>query len=330
MEINHCPSLLIPGYSTYSPTALKRLTSGLPVSHVLPYTSLASNEVITKFNSNRKRMSLSGAQPKYSFTIHDDKFTLTQEGEQGRYILKPRLTDYLHPEFGPANEHLTMQIAEQVYGIDTVPNAICLFENDEMAYITRRYDVDNDGNKIQQEDFASLAGVSEDTNGKNYKYDTRSYEDIATLIKKYLPAAKIELVKFFDLMLFNFLFANGDAHLKNFSIIRRPDGSNTLSPAYDLINTLIHIPDDTIFALDKGLFSSKENPTIPTGAAFYEFGLTMGLGEKIVKKELTRFCREYPDIDRLIDASFLSNELKRTYRLIYRTRLKSYLQAGID
>jgi len=56
----------------------------------------------------------------------------------------------------------------------------------------------------------------------------------------------------------------------------------------------------------------------------------MGLGEKMVKKELTRFCREYPDIDRLIDASFLSNELKRTYRLIYRTRLKSYLQAGID
>ena len=85
-------------------------------------------------------------------------------------------------------------------------------------------------------------------------------------------------------MLFNFLFANGDAHLKNFSIIRRPDGSNTLSPAYDLINTLIHIPDDTIFALDKGLFSSKENPTIPTGAAFYEFGLTMGWVRKSSKR----------------------------------------------
>jgi serine/threonine-protein kinase HipA len=41
----------------------------------------------------------------------------------------------------PANEHLTMQIARQVYGIETAENALIFFKNGAQAYITRRFDV---------------------------------------------------------------------------------------------------------------------------------------------------------------------------------------------
>lgn len=323
-----CPSTLDEGHDTYSPSARRKLFGGMQVSHILPYDEFASApELLEESDNNRKRMSLSGAQTKYSVLVEDGTIRLTEEGEQGTYILKPKLTDFMYPEASPANEHLTMQIAEQIYKISTAPNGLCFFKNGTPAYLTKRYDVAADGRKIQQEDFASLAGVTADNAGKNYKYDSKSYEDIALLIKKYIPAWRIELVKFFRMMLFNFLFANGDAHLKNFSVLMTPQGDYVLSPAYDLINTLIHLPGDPIFAMQRGLFSIHSDNQHPiTGKVFHEFGVRIGLPERTVNKELDRFCAEYAGIDRLIDNSYLPDNLKVTYQRIYRTRLSSYLQ----
>ena len=327
-DLNICPSTLEKGYSTYSPAARRKLFGGVQVSHILPYDEFTSApELVEESDNNRKRMSLSGAQTKYSVLVDNGTIRLTGEGEQGTYILKPKLTDFLYPEASPANEHLTMQIAEQVYKIPTAPNGLCFFRDGTEAYLTRRYDVATDGRKIQQEDFASLAGVTADNAGKNYKYDSKSYEDIASLIKKHIPAWRVELIKFYRIMLFNFLFANGDAHLKNFSVLMTPEGDYVLSPAYDLINTLLHLPGDPIFALQRGLFSNyTDNRNPVTGKTFYEFGIRIGLPEKTVKKELERFCAEYTDIDRLIGNSYLPEKLKVTYRRIYLTRLLSYLQ----
>lgn len=327
-KLNICPSILEQGYETYSPVARRKLFGGRQVSHILPYDEFSSTpELVEASDNNRNRMSLSGAQSKYSVLVENGQLRLTEEGEQGTFILKPKLTDFMHPEASPANEHLTMQIAEQVYKIPTAPNGLCFFRNGEAAYITKRYDVRADGTKIQQEDFASLAGVTADNAGKNYKYDSKSYEDIAALIRKYIPAWRIELIKFYRIMLFNFLFANGDAHLKNFSVLMTPEGDYVLSPAYDLINTQLHIPGDSIFALQRGLFSTPaDNPVAVTGKVFHEFGKRIGLAEKTVIKELDRFCAEYTEIDRLIENSYLPDKLKKIYRLVYRTRLVSYLQ----
>ena len=117
-----------------------------------------------------------------------------------------------------------------------------------------RFDVKPDGTKIQQEDFASLAGITKEIYGDDYKYNALDYSDIANIIKKFIPAWRIELIKYFDLILFNFVFANGDAHIKNFSVLQTPQGDYKLSPAYDLINSSLHIYSDSIFALQKGLF----------------------------------------------------------------------------
>ena len=312
-------------FDRYSSSILKKLTDGRTVSPLLPYESLPANAMT--FNDNRGHLSLSGAQVKYSMVLSKGRFTLSSPEEQGTYILKPSLNDFENRSESPANEHLTMQIASNVYGIETAANALCFFKNGEPAYITRRYDVLPDGAKRQQEDFASIAGINEHTHGRNFKYSALSYEGIGMLIRKYIPSWKIDLIRFYDLILFNFLFSNGDAHLKNFSVLRTDDGDYRLSPAYDLINTRIHLPSDGIFALSKGLFTDGRQFPLGIGHKdFHDFGIAIGLGEKTVKNELNRFCSDYPAIERMVEESFLSDNIKEDYWEQYRTRLISYLR----
>ena len=260
--ITICPSTLAEGYDSYSPVAIKHLFDGRQVSPFLDYTPIDDDNNSAnqeEFLHNQERISLSGVQPKYSMIVRNGKLALTQKGEQGQYILKPKLSDFRNRIYSSANENLTMQIASQVFGIETAANGLCFFKGDEPAYITRRFDVKPDGTKRRKEDFASLAGLTTQNGGKNYKYEYLTYEECGELIRRYLPAWKVETLKFFDLIIFNFLICNGDAHLKNFSVLETESGDFRLSPAYDLINTKLHV-DDRIFALDKGLL--KDNTRI--------------------------------------------------------------------
>lgn len=324
ITLDRCPSTLAEGYSTYSPVALKKLFDGKKVSHIIPYHAIESNEEDAgKFMENRKRISISGVQNKYSMVATDGKLRLTEDGQPGRYILKPKPSDLRLPAEIPANENLTMQIAEQVFGIETAANGLCFYLTGEAAYLTRRFDVLPDGRHLRKEDFASLAGVTSDGARTDFKYRS-SYEEIAELIRQYIPAWRVEMVKFYRLVLFNFLFSNGDAHLKNFSLLETPQGDFRLSPAYDLLNTHIHV-DDTDFALDKGLFKEPSPQFLKwgekvNGASFAAFGEKIGLSSPIASRELQRFTTTPPALEGLIARSFLSDKTKKTYLAQYRER----------
>jgi serine/threonine-protein kinase HipA len=330
-SLNICPSTLAAGYETYSPIARKRLFDGKNISPFLPYNPIEEkNDEITLFLKNQQHISLSGVQSKYSLVVRDNSFELSNASEQGTYILKPKLTNFQFKDYSPANENLTMQLAEQVYNIETAANGLCFFKNGEMAYVTKRFDVSADGSKYRMEDFASLAGLTSENKGKDFKYDVLSYEDAAELIQKYASASRVEILKFFDLMLFNFLFSNGDAHLKNFSLLETSYGDFKLSPAYDLINTGLHLPNNPIFALSKGLFKEGDKKVCPmgiyTGNTFLEFGKRLGLPERIVKREIEKFSASYIKAEELISNSYLSDELKDMYKAMYHTRRDSYLK----
>ena len=316
-EIKYCPGTLAEGFKTYSPLCLKRMFNGKKVSHILPYSSPQSEKDSDKFIENRKRISISGYQEKSSLLLEKNKLRLTKTDEQGTYILKPIPRDLKKVNQVPANEHLTMQIARQVYGINTAENALIFFETGEPAYITRRFDVTEERKNRAKEDFASLAGRTEEIAGDNYKYDY-SYEELAELIKKYVPAYLIEIEKFFALILFNYLFSNGDAHLKNFALSESASGDYLLSPAYDLINTQIHV-DDTDFALSKGLFKDKfESQTMKKfGHAgledFLEFSKRIGIKENRLDKILKPFLDRQEKTEELVHNSFLDKSVKRAY-----------------
>ena len=253
---------------------------------------------------------------------------LTGEKEQGSYILKPKPHGLQRISMVPVNEHLTMQIAAQVYKIQTAENGIVFFINNEPAYITKRFDIGQNGLKLGNEDFASLAGKTEENSGKNFKY-TYSYEGVAELIKEYVGAWQIEMEKYYRLVIFNYLFSNGDAHLKNFSLLETINGDYVLSPAYDLLNTKIHVSEESPFALDDDLFKEWnwsncriQNPDhYPCKEDFIEFGKTIRIKESRVIKLLEPFLKELPEVEALINRSYLDNETKILYKKHYKERL---------
>lgn len=328
--VHICPSLLkqSKGSEGYSRKALKMLFDGQFVSDKLPYTRFDDNETVDAFIDNAKRISVSGVQIKYAVIVDNGVLRTTKQDEQGTFILKPVPNNLRNREFCPANEHLTMQIASQVYGIPTPPNGLCFFKDASPAYFVRRFDM-LDGEKLLKEDFASLGGLTKHNGGSDYKYENLSYEDCARIIEKYSAVPRVDKLRFFELLLFNFVFCNGDAHLKNFSLLEDKRGKFRLSPAYDLLNTLIHV-DDTIFALHKGLFSDPKPEyfalqSTVTGKTFKIFGQKIGLPESVVSTLLDKFTTKHALTDQLIENSFLSETLKRQYRLMYRARIDSFL-----
>ncbi len=326
-KIEVCPGTLASGFDKYSPKCIRNMFDGVRINPVVDFNYDTNH---ADFIAAVNRISISGVQEKLSAVIAGKKLVLTPDGQHGRYIIKPT-PDYKHLRYRnqiPANEHLTMQIARQVYNIKTAENALIFFADDTAAYITKRFDYSSDGLKIPQEDFASLAGKTERNHGKNFKY-TGSYEDAATLLRKNVAAWKVEISKFFALVVFNYIFGNGDAHLKNFSIQQAPDGDYILTPAYDLLNTSIHI-DDGDFALQEGLMpQSAHSETFrrtghPCKEDFMEFGHRIGVLPRKAATIIETFATEQPMVYTLIERSFLDDRTKRMYRRSYQERLHRF------
>ncbi len=323
-EIKYCPGTLAEGFNTYSKTCQNKLFKGKKVHHVLPYDSPISNpETDELFEENRKHMSISGVQEKFSVLLEKNKLRLIDEGEQGEYILKPIPSSGNNPDQMPANEHLTMQIARQVYGIDTANNALIFFRNGASAYITKRFDINKDDSKIAQEDFASLAERTPQTHGEHYKY-LGDYLELFQLMKTYVPAYIIEAPKLFKILVFNYLFSNGDAHFKNFSLLETPMGDYRLSPAYDLLNSRIHI-EDKDFALEDGLLPKKLGQG-KIRNQFITLAKQAGIIEKVYNDIITTMQTQSGLVEKMVNSSFLNERIKRNYWQSYNGRLKKLMK----
>jgi serine/threonine-protein kinase HipA len=295
------------------------------VSHLLPFSAPGKDEQQTKeFNEKRKGISISGFQEKYSLRLTKNMLELVNKG--GHYILKPIPAErLLLLDDLPANENLTMQIASQIFNINTAANGLIFFKDGSPAYLTRRFDYKEDGLKYQIEDFATLIGLTREAHGDEFKIKA-SYADIAAAIDKFVPAAKFEKYKLFELVIFNYTFSNGDAHLKNFSLLETPDGDYTLSPAYDLICTALHI-DDGNLALQDGLYEKDyEAPAyshfgIYTYNDFVLFGEKIGLETKLIEIILKKYATVNNAVLSMIQRSFLSTIGKEKYLHHYMDRL---------
>ena len=190
----------------YCLSCRKKLFDGKRVSTVLDFDKPKA-ENMPMYNEHSKRMSISGVQLKYSLRLNGNKLELCEKN--GQYIIKPIPTaDHLEMmEDAPENEHLTMQIASQIFNIKTANNALIYFKDGTPAYITKRFDVKADGNKYIQEDFAQITNRTNETHGGSYKYEG-SYLEIGELIRKYVPASMIAIENFFKIIVFNYIFSN--------------------------------------------------------------------------------------------------------------------------
>ncbi|VDH15476.1 Serine/threonine-protein kinase HipA [Algoriella xinjiangensis] len=319
LELINCPGSLKENFNTYSPNVLKKMFNGKKLTPLLNYASPADRKDKNRFNQNQTHISISGFQEKYSLILDGNELRLTNENESGEYILKPISDLPKNSEFAPANEHLTMQIAKQIFKIETAENALVFFKDGSPAYLTKRFDYDGNGNKLAVEDFASLLGKSPATDGEQYKYEG-NYLELFDALKKYVPAWKVETPKLFTLIVFNYLFSNGDAHLKNFSLIETQQGDFKLSPAYDLLNTKIHI-DDSDFALKNGLLPKSISKGKIIDQLFM-LGKMVGMTEKSIIKIIQTLTAKEDKVGDLIAKSYLSEKLKRNYLENYQRKLK--------
>jgi serine/threonine-protein kinase HipA len=318
-ELSYCPSTLKPGFNTYCPIARQALfgSRSKRVSHIFPYGPPGKDAKMTReYNEKRKTISISGAQEKYSLRLEKNELRLTSS--KGTHILKPIPTErFERIEDMPANEHVTMQIATQIFGVKTAACGMIFFTDGSPAYITRRFDYQRDGTKYQIEDFATLMGKSPEREGNDFKYNA-SYLDIARLMTRYVPAATVELINFFRLIVFNYLFANGDAHLKNFSLMESTQGDYLLAPAYDLICTALHI-DDANLALHGGLYDGDMNEPpfqhygFYTRESFLLFAKKIGVQISLASKILDDSINSIPSGKEMINRSFLGEEAKTKY-----------------
>ena len=276
-----------------------------------------------------RRQSISGVQQKTQLLRQRGRFVPVESG--GDYILKPapRNTPARLAADIPANEALTMDIAHDIFKINVAEHELVQLADGELAYLTKRFDSRN-GVKLHQEDFCQLSNRSPATHGTDYKYDG-SYEELAELIRRFCPSATIECPKVFFIILFNYVFANGDAHLKNFSLYESPQGDYILTPAYDLLNTSVHFPNEpTATGLDffaDGHFTSRyEELGFYSSADFVELGLCYDIGEYDVRELLSSFIQNQHQVTDTIESSYLSPEAKELYLGKFLDRLRAIKQ----
>lgn len=251
-----------------------------------------------------QRITVPGIQTKLSLEIEqqtEQAKKLTIVGLWGRYILKPPTERW--PEL-PENEHATMMMAE-VAGLETVPFGLIKLATGERAYITRRIDRDEAGNKFAMEDMCQLTErLTED----KYK---GSHEQVAKKIKQYSANPLFDLTRFFEIVLFSWLTGNSDMHLKNFSLFKDPQLGWKFSPAYDLLSTRLVIPADRDpEELALTLSGKKSNFSL---SSFEEFGLHIGLNQKQIRNIFKKFMRNWDSFEEVLGRSFLSDEMKQRF-----------------
>lgn len=277
---------------------------------VLPYSEEdlepLAREVI------QRQTAVTGVQAKLSLHITgsnkqgtERRFTIV--GLWGGYILKPPTAMY--PQL-PEVEDVTMHLAA-VAKIKTAPHSLIRLQSGTLAYLTKRMDRLKK-RKLAMEDMCQLTDrLTED------KYHG-SYEQIGKVIQKYSATPGLDVVNFFELVLFSFLTGNADMHLKNFSLLEHPEMGMTLSPAYDLINTaLVNPADEEEMALTlngkKKKFKKHD---------FVAAMNTLKLDEKQQENIFQKMVKAFPKWLELIDRSFMSDDFKEAYKIILKERMK--------
>ncbi|MDQ1090525.1 HipA domain-containing protein [Siphonobacter sp. SORGH_AS_1065] len=281
----------------------------------LPYSE-ADLEPLAK-QVIQSQTAVTGVQAKLSIHITENsigsqRFTIV--GLWGGYILKPPTLFY--PQL-PEVEDLTMHLA-QLAKIKTAPHSLIRLTSGHLAYVTKRIDRTPKG-KLAMEDMCQLTErLTED------KYQG-SYEQIAKTIQKFSANPGLDVVNFFELVLFSFLTGNADMHLKNFSLLEQPPLGMALAPAYDLVNTaLVNPADQEELALTlNGKKKKIKRQDFVTAMR------TLKIEERQQTNIFKKMEKAFPQWLHQIEISFLSEDFKEQYRQIMSDRWQRIKEENI-
>lgn len=199
------------------------------------------------------KFSLAGVQMKFSMKEKDGRYNLSKDDALGDWIIKTPSTKHKNV---PLNEYTAMSLAAMV-GVD-IPE-IKLVDLDKLdnlpqinlpdekqAFAIKRFDRRED-TRIHMEDFAQIL-----VKYPHEKYDSASYEQIGRVMYQYSGDGLADAQQLARRLLVNILLANGDAHLKNWSLLYPDQITPRLSPAYDIVTTSVYIEGEKEYALNLG------------------------------------------------------------------------------
>jgi len=287
-------------------SSCSRKIFGTPHPPELPYSEDQMLQLAEKVV--KSQTTVTGVQPKLS--LHLDKLKKKDEPQRftivglwGGYILKPPTKQY---QSLPELEDLTMHLAK-ISGIEVVPHSLIRLSSGQLAYITRRIDRKNEVN-IHMEDMCQL---TERLTEQKYN---GSHEQIGKAIIKYSANPGLDIINFFEQVLFSFLTGNADMHLKNFSLIDKPELGYVLSPAYDMVaSNLVVKGDDEELALT---LNGKKKKLWKKD--FLEAINRFDIDPKAVENMFDKLKNSEQKWHKFIDASFIPDEMKKSYHeLIY-------------
>jgi serine/threonine-protein kinase HipA len=221
----------------------------------------------------------------------------------GQFILKPETERFSSL---PQNENLCMTIAG-LMEITVPAHGLLDLADGSPAYIVRRFDRSKDGGKLRCEDFTQILGEDDKYSG--------SMEQIGKKIRELSSVPGLDVQLFLERALLNYLLGNGDAHLKNFSLLETDEGGLRLSPAYDIVCSKAVIPRETDCALT---VNGKHNKI--GRKDFEQLGDALGIPPKVVGGILERFDQGYPLMLEQIQHSGLPTDIENKVRQVIEER----------
>lgn len=217
----------------------------LQETYEIDYTPLSENE-LEKFivelpqkplatGVEDMRLSLAGAQDKTSVIVVDGQIGIPKDNVPTSHILKPAINGFNETI---ENEFICIKTAEKL-GIK-VPDVKIGYANKTKYFLIQRYDreiIVNKIKRIHQEDFCQASNIP-----STYKYQAEGGVDFKRCfeILRVTSQPAVAINQFIQLMIFNYLIGNNDAHGKNFSILYYENGEIKFAPAYDILCSQVY------------------------------------------------------------------------------------------
>ena len=224
-------------------------------SHVLAEHSSAKvidfDDDFYEKKQHENKFSLAGVQMKFSMKEKDGRFNLSKEDVLGDWIIKTPSTRHIDVPF---NEYTAMTLAAlvdipvpeiklvEMSKLDNLPPIN--LPDEKYAFAINRFDRNGD-QRIHMEDFAQVF-----VKYPHEKYGSVNYENIGKVLYEFSGDGIADTQQFARQLLVNILLANGDAHLKNWSLLYQDKVTPRLSPAYDILTTQVYMGDEKDFALN--------------------------------------------------------------------------------
>jgi serine/threonine-protein kinase HipA len=194
------------------------------------------------------KFSLAGIQLKFTANPNGDRLTLPGAAETGRCIIKVASERY---HGLPEAEYGAMELARLI-GVETAPCRLVsrdqvegipekILAHGEKVLVVERFDRTAEGRRIHMEDAAQILGAVGDR-----KYTMATTETIMNMIRRFSTNRRGDLQEAVRRVVADVFLGNGDNHLKNWSFLFPRAGEIRLSPAYDIVPTVLFIPGDAL------------------------------------------------------------------------------------